>query len=84
MLERALVVAAALASAVFLAIGIVVRQRATLDVPEDQGVSTVMVTTLLRRPLWWAGTAAAVTGYVFQAVALAFGSLLLVDRKSVV
>ena len=78
MLERALVVAAALASAVFLAIGIVVRQRATLDVPEDQGVSTVMVTTLLRRPLWWAGTAAAVTGYVFQAVALALGSLLLV------
>ncbi len=78
MLERALVVAAALASAVFLAIGIVVRQRATLDVPEDQGVSTVMVATLLRRPLWWAGTAAAVTGYVFQALALAFGSLLLV------
>ncbi len=71
-------VAAALASAVFLAIGIVIRQRATMDVPPDQGVSTVMVATLLRRPLWWAGTGAAVTGYLFQAVALAFGSLLLV------
>ncbi len=70
--------AAALASAVFLAIGIVIRQRATMDVPPDQGVSTVMVATLLRRPLWWAGTGAAVTGYLFQAVALAFGSLLLV------
>ena len=34
--------------------------------------------TLLRRRLWWAGTAAAVTGYAFQAVALAYGSLLLV------
>lgn len=78
MLEHALVVAAALASAVFIAIGIVVRQRATLDVPEDQGVSAVMVTTLLRRPLWWAGTGAAITGYAFQAIALAFGSLLLV------
>ena len=78
MLEHALAVAAALASAVFLAIGIVIRQRATMDVPPDQGVSTVMVATLLRRPLWWAGTGAAVTGYLFQAVALAFGSLLLV------
>ena len=78
MLERTLVVAAALASAVFIAIGIVVRQRATMDVPEDQGVSTIMLATLLRRPLWWAGTAAAVTGYIFQAVALAFGSLTLV------
>ena len=62
----------------FAAIGIVVRQRATMDVPADQGVSTVMVSTLLRRRLWWAGTAAAVTGYAFQAVALAYGSLLLV------
>jgi hypothetical protein len=78
LLERTLVVAAALVSAVFIAIGIVVRQRATMDVPEDQGVSTVMLMTLLRRPLWWAGTGAAVTGYAFQAVALAFGSLTLV------
>lgn len=78
MLEHALVVAAALAGAVFTAIGIVVRQRATMDVPEDQGVSTVMIATLLRRPLWWAGTASAVTGYGFQALALTFGSLILV------
>lgn len=78
MLEKTLVVAAALAGAVFTAIGIVVRQRATMDVPADQGVSTLMVKTLLHRPLWWAGTGAAVTGYAFQAVALAYGSLLLV------
>lgn len=78
MLDKALVVAAALAGAVFTAIGIVVRQRATMDVPADQGVSGLMVKTLLHRPLWWAGTGAAVTGYAFQAVALAYGSLLLV------
>ncbi|WP_319434116.1 DMT family transporter [Mycobacterium sp. RTGN5] len=78
MLQHALVVAAALAGAVFAAVGIVVRQRATMDVPRDQGVSTVMWSTLLRRPLWWAGTASAVMGYAFQAVALAYGSLLLV------
>jgi drug/metabolite transporter (DMT)-like permease len=76
--EHALVVAAALAGAVFTAIGIVVRQRATMDVPDDRGVSALMISTLLRRPLWWAGTASAVTGYLFQAVALTYGSLILV------
>jgi drug/metabolite transporter (DMT)-like permease len=74
-----LTVILALLAAVFLAIGIVVRQRATMDVPAEHGVSTVMFMTLLRRRLWWAGTAAAVAGYVFQALALAKGSLLLVQ-----
>jgi drug/metabolite transporter (DMT)-like permease len=74
-----LVVLLAVLAAVFLAIGIVVRQRATMDVPQEHGVSSVMFLTLLRRPLWWAGTAAAVAGYVFQALALANGSLLLVQ-----
>src|SRR5258708_34860300 len=74
-----LVVLLAVLSAVFLAIGIVVRQRATMDVPQEHGVSSVMFLTLLRRPLWWGGTAAAVAGYVFQALALAKGSLLLVQ-----
>lgn len=78
MVEHALVVAAALAGAVFTAIGIVVRQRATMDVPEDRGVSVLMISTLLRRPLWWAGTGAAIIGYGFQAIALAYGSLILV------
>lgn len=73
-----MVVAAALAGAVFTAIGIVVRQRATMDVPADRGVSTLMLNTLLRRPLWWAGTGAAVVGYAFQALALTYGSLILV------
>jgi drug/metabolite transporter (DMT)-like permease len=74
-----LVVLLALLAAVFLAIGIVVRQRATMDLPQEHGVSSVMFMTLLRRPLWWGGTAAAVAGYVFQALALAHGSLLLVQ-----
>ncbi|MCV7207705.1 DMT family transporter [Mycolicibacterium canariasense] len=79
MLGPALVVLFALCAAIFAAVGIVVRQRATLDVPPEHGVSTVMVATLLRRPLWWAGTAAAVAGFVFQALALAHGSLLVVQ-----
>ncbi|MET0995297.1 MAG: DMT family transporter, partial [Mycobacterium sp.] len=79
MVGQGLVVLFALCAAVFAAIGIVVRQRATMDVPPEYGVSTVMLSTLLRRRLWWAGTAAAVAGYVFQALALAKGSLLLVQ-----
>ena len=40
----------ALLAAVFLAVGIVVRQRATIDVPAEYGVSAVMFQTLIRRP----------------------------------
>ncbi|WP_029109094.1 DMT family transporter [Mycobacterium sp. URHD0025] len=79
MLGNSLAVLFALCAAVFAAVGIVVRQRATMDVPAEKGVSTVMLRTLLRRRLWWAGTASAVAGYVFQALALGFGSLLLVQ-----
>lgn len=79
MLGNGLAVLFALCAAVFAAIGIVVRQRATMDVPPEKGVSAVMLRTLLRRKLWWAGTAAAVAGYAFQALALGFGSLLLVQ-----
>lgn len=69
----------AVCAAVFMAIGMVVRQRATMDVPSEDGVSTKMLATLLRRPLWWAGSAAAILGFVFQALALIKGSLILVQ-----
>jgi drug/metabolite transporter (DMT)-like permease len=78
-LGHGLVVLFALCAAVCMAIGIVVRQRATMDVPSDQSVSTRMFLTLLRRPIWWAGTGVAVAGYGFQALALAKGSLILVQ-----
>lgn len=79
LVTHSLTVVAALLAAVFMAIGIVVRQRATLDVPPEAGVSPVMLKTLVRRPLWWAGTSAAVIGYGFQAAALTHGSLILVQ-----
>ncbi|MEZ0052668.1 drug/metabolite transporter (DMT)-like permease [Mycobacterium sp. MAA66] len=79
MIAHGLVVLFALCAAVCAAIGIVVRQRATIDVPPEYGVSTVMLRTLLRRRLWWAGTGAAVAGYAFQALALEHGSLLVVQ-----
>jgi drug/metabolite transporter (DMT)-like permease len=76
---RTLVVLLALLAAVFMALGIVIRQRATMEVPPEDGVSATMFTTLLRKPLWWAGTAVAVAGYVCQALALGHGSLILVQ-----
>jgi drug/metabolite transporter (DMT)-like permease len=68
-----------LLAAFWAAVGIVVRQRAAQAVPGDEALSTTMATTLVRQPLWWAGTLAAVAGYAFQALALAHGSLLLVQ-----
>src|SRR5271165_2652461 len=59
-MPQGLVVLLALLAAVCSAIGIVIRQRATMEVPADRGVSTAMLATLVRKRLWWAGTAAAV------------------------
>jgi drug/metabolite transporter (DMT)-like permease len=74
-----LVVALALLAAVCSAIGIVIRQRATMEVPAERGVSTTMLAALVRNRVWWAGTAAAVIGYACQALALTRGSLLVVQ-----
>lgn len=78
-MTHGLVVLLALLAAICMAIGIVVRQRATMDVPHEHGVSTTMITTLLRKRLWWIGTGVAVAGFAFQALALTKGSLLVVQ-----
>jgi drug/metabolite transporter (DMT)-like permease len=76
---QAVVVVLALMAALCAAVGIVVRQLATQHVPAEHGMSATMFTELLRNRLWWAGTGTAVAGYVFQALALAYGSLILVQ-----
>ena len=78
-MAQGLVILFALLSAVCLAIGIVVRQRATIDVPQEAGVGATMITALLRKRLWWIGSGVAALGYVCQAVALSHGSLLVVQ-----
>ena len=77
--SHALAIGSALLAAFWAAVGIVVRQRAIQGEagnPEDSGA---IVTSWVRQPSWWAGTLGAVGGYVFQALALAHGSLLLVQ-----
>jgi drug/metabolite transporter (DMT)-like permease len=77
--SHVLAIGSALLAAFWAAVGIVVRQRAIqgeVGNPEDSGA---IVTSWVRQPSWWAGTLGAVGGYVFQALALAHGSLLLVQ-----
>ncbi len=76
---HAVAIFSALLAAFWAAVGIVVRQRVARAVPDRQAMSTGVAASVVRKPQWWAGVIAAVAGYVFQAVALAHGSLLLVQ-----
>lgn len=69
----------ALLAALLFAVGAVMQQRAAAEVPDEDALGVGLITRLIRRPIWLIGTAADSLGYVAQAVALAFGSLLLVQ-----
>lgn len=77
--HHAIAIVSGLLAALWAAVGIVVRQRVAQGVPADRDDSAPVLSSLLSVPLWWAGTLAAVAGYAFQALALAHGSLLLVQ-----
>lgn len=69
----------ALAAALLFAVGSVLQQRAASEIPDDQAGGAGLLTRLVRRPIWLVGTAADTSGFVVQGVALAFGSLVLVQ-----
>ncbi len=73
----ALAVLFALLSAVAFAVAMVAQQRAAAQVPDEQSHGQLF-THLLRSPQWLAGTAGSLAGYLLQAVALGFGSVLIV------
>ena len=77
--SHALAIGSALLAALFAAVGIVIRQRAIQREANNSEASGAIVTSWVRQPTWWAGTVGAIGGYVFQALALAHGSLLLVQ-----
>ena len=77
--SHALAIGSALLAAFWAAVGIVVRQRAIQGAADNPADSGAIVTSWVRQPSWWAGTLGAIGGYVFQALALAHGSLLLVQ-----
>jgi drug/metabolite transporter (DMT)-like permease len=77
--SHALAIGSALLAALFAAVGIVIRQRAIQQEANNSDDSGAIVTSWVRQPAWWAGSLGAIGGYVFQALALAHGSLLLVQ-----
>lgn len=68
----------ALLGALTIAVGTVIRQRIAEELPPNAGGRFGPAAAVLRRPLWWAGTAVSLSGFGWQAFALHFGSLLLV------
>jgi len=70
----------ALASALTIAWGTVVRHRIAEQAPGDGSRFTnAPILTVISRPLWWAGTGTALLGYFLQTIALGFGTLLVVQ-----
>lgn len=65
----------ALAAALLFACASVAQQRAASSVPEGGA----LVASLIRSPRWWAGLIGDGGGYVMQALALALGSVLVVQ-----
>jgi drug/metabolite transporter (DMT)-like permease len=77
--HHAVAIGSALLAAFFAAVGIVIRQRAIQAEAAHRDDAGAIVTSWVRQPAWWAGTLVAVGGYALQAIALAHGSLLLVQ-----
>jgi drug/metabolite transporter (DMT)-like permease len=75
----ALTASLALASALAFAVATVAQQRAAAESSDDDARGSQFLGQLLRNPRWWAGTLGTGVGYVLQAVALSFGSLLVVQ-----
>lgn len=69
----------ALASALTIAWGTVVRHRIAEEAPADGSLKGSPFWNAVSRPLWWAGTGTALLGYGLQVVALGFGTLLVVQ-----
>jgi drug/metabolite transporter (DMT)-like permease len=69
----------ALCAAFFIAIGDVIQQRSAHDVTDEQVSPVELFKRLLRDKTWWLGSVAGGAGFGFQAAALGFGSVLLVQ-----
>ncbi|MCZ9309922.1 DMT family transporter [Corynebacterium uberis] len=77
--SNVLAIAFALSSALTIAWGTVVRHRIAEDAPADGSLKGSPFWNAISRPLWWAGTGTALLGYGLQVIALAFGTLLVVQ-----
>ncbi len=69
----------ALCAAFFIAVGDVIHQRSTHEVTAEPVGHVALFMALLRDRQWWFGSLVAAAGFAFQAAALGFGSVLLVQ-----
>jgi len=69
----------ALGAALAFATASVLEQRAAREAPEGESLSPRLILDLLHRPAWVGGVGASVAAFALQALALAFGSLSLVQ-----
>jgi hypothetical protein len=77
--EPAAAVVTALASALVLGISAVADQRSTKQVQTRRALSPRIIADLVHQPLWLIAVGANLVGFALQVVALAFGSLALVQ-----
>lgn len=74
--NNALAVVFALGSALTIAWGTVVRHRIAIASGENRSGA---IMDAIKQPMWWVGVASALFGYLLQIIALAFGTLLVVQ-----
>ncbi|MDR1634629.1 MAG: DMT family transporter [Bifidobacteriaceae bacterium] len=74
-----LAIGVGLLAALSFAGAFVSQQHVAVRVPVEQGRGLRLFAQLARSPLWWAGALGDALGFAFQAVALAFGSVVLVQ-----
>lgn len=76
---RAVVAVLALAAALMVGAGDVVQQRSAQQVTDKAVGTFALFRRLLRDRQWWTGSLVAAVGFGFQAAALGFGSVVLVQ-----
>jgi drug/metabolite transporter (DMT)-like permease len=74
-----MVVVLAVVAACLYGTAAVLQHRAASEAPKELSMRFALLARLVRRPLWLCGTATDFGGYLFEASALAIGSLALVE-----
>jgi hypothetical protein len=77
--QLALAVVCSIAAAFSYALSNVLQQHEAEQLPDDEAMHLRFLGALARRPRWLAGMGADVGGYVFEALALGIGTLVIVE-----
>jgi hypothetical protein len=70
---------AAMTAAFLYALSNVYQQSEAEQIEDDESMRLGLLGKLARRPRWWIGMSSDVGGYVFEAISLGIGSLILVE-----